>query len=165
MSSSVQGTSSFTFLSQESEDDIDSTAVEGRLVGSAEDIKKNPWQATAGLPYDSSDDNDDGDDDNTVVEDADGDAPSKSTSQLDDLFFFHPDDPELENRINGELRLAADYSKTPLYDYPVTSTSLLQPLSWVRTLVGAIISLSENPLIRPPSLKTVPPFGAKNGYS
>ena len=66
---------------------------------------KNPWQTTAKLPYDSSGDDDDDDGDDMHVEDADGDQSSKSTSHLDELFFFHPDDPELANRINGELPL------------------------------------------------------------
>jgi len=65
---------------------------------------KNPWQTTAKLPYDSSGDDDDDDDgDDMHVEDTDGDQSSKSTSHLDELFFFHPDDPKLANRINGEL--------------------------------------------------------------
>ena len=72
-------------------------------MGSAEEILKNPWQTTQ-LPYDSSDDNDDDGDDIVLGEAVGNDNPSnKLSSQLDELFFFHPDDPELENRINGEL--------------------------------------------------------------
>ena len=65
----------------------------------------NPWQTTNKLPYDSSDDNDD--DDDMDIEDADdnGIKTNKPTSHLDGLFFFHPDDPELANRINGEMFL------------------------------------------------------------
>ena len=34
-----------------------------------------------------------------------GDPAIKLSSQLDELFFFHPGDPGLTNRINGELLL------------------------------------------------------------
>lgn len=99
----VQG-ASFTFLSQDPEDDADSTAEEHSHVGAVEEIKTNPWQTTTKLPYDSSDENEDGDDvdfeDAAVHNDI---QSSKSTSHLDELFFFHPDDPKLANRINGEM--------------------------------------------------------------
>ncbi|KAJ7392948.1 nucleolar protein 8 [Desmophyllum pertusum] len=105
---SPQGTS-FTFLSQEPEDHVDSTAEEHRHVGSVEEIKTNPWQAATKLPYDSSDDNDDGDGDDDNGEGmefqeavSNDDQSNKSTSQLDELFFFHPDDPDLANRINDQ---------------------------------------------------------------
>lgn len=104
----VQGASTFTFLSQE-QDDNDSTAAEDSRIESAEEIKKNPWQTTSKLPYDSSGDSDDDDDDDDkmVVDDAvnAGDPAIKLSSQLDELFFFHPGDPGLTNRINGELLL------------------------------------------------------------
>ena len=104
--SSFQSSSSFSFLSQETEHDAGLTAAEDSRVGSAEEIMKYPWQTTAKLPYDSSGDDDDDDDgDDMHVEDTDGDQSSKSTSHLDELFFFHPDDSELANRINGELLL------------------------------------------------------------
>jgi len=99
-----QGSSTFSFLSQGLEGDADSTAAEDSHVGSAEEIMKNPWQTTAKLPYDSSGDDDDDDDgDDMHVEDTDGDQSSKSTSHLDALFFFHPDDPKLANRINDQV--------------------------------------------------------------
>ena len=79
-------------------------------MGSVEEIKTNPWQAATKLPYDSSDDNDDGDDDNGEGMEfqeavSNDDQSNKSTSQLDELFFFHPDDLDLANRINGEMFL------------------------------------------------------------
>ena len=103
----VQGASTFTFLSQGQEDDNDSTVAEDSRVESAEEIRKNPWQTTSKLPYDSSGDSDDGDDDDMVVDDTvnAGDPAIKFSSQLDELFFFHSGDPGLTNRINGELLL------------------------------------------------------------
>lgn len=94
-----QGTT-FTFLSQDTEDDADS-APDDSPVGAVEEIKTNPWQPTAKLPYDSSDDDDDDDGDNVDFEGS-GLQSGKATSQLDELFFFHPDDPELANRINDQ---------------------------------------------------------------
>ena len=109
LSPAIQGASTFTFLSQEQEDDNDSTAAEDSRVGAAEEIIKNPWQTASKLPHDSSgdsDDDDDGDDDDDdmAVDDA-GDQAIKMSSQLDELFFFHPSDPQLANRIDGELLL------------------------------------------------------------
>lgn len=101
---------SFTFLSQDPEDDADSTAEEHSHFGAVEEIKTNPWQTTTKLPYDSSDENEDGDDmdiENAVDNDI---QSSKSTSHLDELFFFHPDDPKLANRINGEMSLCLSVS-------------------------------------------------------
>lgn len=98
----MQGTT-FTFLSQDTEDDVDSTPDEHSQVGAVEEIKTNPWQPTAKLPYDSSDDDDDGD--GVDFEGTGGLQSGKATSQLDELFFFHPDDPELANRINGKVTL------------------------------------------------------------
>ena len=74
-------------------------------MAAVERIKSNPWQATPKLRYDSSDDDgDESDDDMELNDTVDTDInPSKSTSQLDELFFFHPDDPVLANRINGEI--------------------------------------------------------------
>ena len=96
----MQGTT-FTFLSQDPEDDADSTPDEHSHVGAVEEIGRNPWQSATKLPYDSSDDNDDDDMDFEVT----GIQSAKATSQLDELFFFHPDDPELANRINGRVIL------------------------------------------------------------
>lgn len=96
----MQGTT-FTFLSQEPEDDADSTRDEHSQVGAVEQIKTNHWQSATKLPYDSSDDNDD-DDGDDVDFGGTGRQSGKATSQLDELFFFHPDDPELANRINGK---------------------------------------------------------------
>ena len=93
----------FTFLSQDPEDDADSTPDEHSQVGAVEQIKTNPWPPASNLPYDSSDDNDDDDDD--VDFEGTGLQFGKATSQLDELFFFHPDDPELANRINGKVIL------------------------------------------------------------
>ena len=103
LSPPVQGTT-FTFLSQDKEDDADSTPDERSQVGAVEEIKTNPWQPTAKLPYDSSDDDDDDDGDDVDFEGT-GFQSGKATSQLDELFFFHPDDPELANRINGKVTL------------------------------------------------------------
>ena len=79
-------------------------------------LESNPWQATPKLPYDSSDDDDDDDNDdkdndygsgdnaelnNSVG--SDGIALSKISLAPDELFFFHPDDPILANRIDGEI--------------------------------------------------------------
>ena len=74
-------------------------------MGAVERIKSNPWQATPKLRYDSSDDDGDESDDDIELNDTvhTGINPSNSTSQLDELFFFHPDDPILANRINGEI--------------------------------------------------------------
>lgn len=98
----------FTFLCQDPEDDADSTPDEHSHVGAVEEIKTNPWQPATKLPYDSSDDNDDDDGDVMDFEDTvdNGSQSSKATSQLDELFFFHPDDSELANRINGEVFLS-----------------------------------------------------------
>lgn len=96
-----QGTT-FTFLSQDTEDDADITLDEHSQVGAVGKITTNPWQPTAKLPYDSSDD-DDGDDAGDDVDfEGIGLQSGKATSQLDELFFFHPGDPELENRINDQ---------------------------------------------------------------
>lgn len=95
----------FTFLSQDTEDDADSTLDEHSQVGAVEEIKTNPWQPTAKLPYDSSDDDDDDDAGDDVDFEGIGLQSGKATSQLDELFFFHPGDPELENRINGKVTL------------------------------------------------------------
>lgn len=74
-------------------------------MGAVERIKSNPWQATPKLRYDSSDDDGDESGDDMELNDTvdTGINPCKSTSQLDKLFFFHPDDPVLANRINGEI--------------------------------------------------------------
>ena len=79
-------------------------------------LKSNPWQAAPKLPYDSSDDDDDDDNDdkdndygsidNAELNDSvgsDGIALSKISLAPDELFFFHPDDPILANRIDGEI--------------------------------------------------------------
>jgi len=102
----VQGTA-FTFLSRDTDDDADSTPDENSHVGAVEDIRTNPWQPATKLPYDSSDDNDDDDGDDMDFE-ATGIQSGKATSQLDELFFFHPDNPELANRINGRMTLTFD---------------------------------------------------------
>lgn len=99
----MQGTT-FTFLSRDAEDDADSTPDLHSHVGAVEDIRTNPWQPTTKLPYDSSDDNDDDDGDDMDYQ-ATGIQSGKATSQLNELFFFHPDDPELANRINGRMIL------------------------------------------------------------
>ncbi|XP_078372062.1 uncharacterized protein LOC144655647 [Oculina patagonica] len=95
---------SFTFFSQGPVDDDDSAAEERSHVnvGAAEEIKTNPWQSATKLPYDSSDDDDDDDDKDVVGAVDNGIQSSKSTSHLEELFFFHPDDPELANRINDQ---------------------------------------------------------------
>ena len=95
-----QGTS-FTFLSHDPEDDADTPTEEQGHFGAVEEIKTNPWQTASKLPYDSSDDNDEDMDSEDAVDD--GTQSSKSTSHLDELFFFHPNDPKLANRINGKL--------------------------------------------------------------
>lgn len=102
----MQGTT-FTFLSRDTEDDADSTPDEHSHFGAVEDIRTNPWQPATKLPYDSSDDNDDDDGDDMDFE-ATGIQFGKATSQLDELFFFHPDNPELANRINGRMILTFD---------------------------------------------------------
>ena len=102
----VQG-ATFTFLSQDPGDDADSTPDEHSRVGAVEEIKTNPWQPAAKLPYDSSDDNDEDDGHDMDFESA-GLQAVKATSQLDELFFFHPDDPELANRINGKVALPVE---------------------------------------------------------
>ncbi|XP_078355768.1 uncharacterized protein LOC144640533 [Oculina patagonica] len=95
---------SFTFFSQGPVDDDDSAAEERSHVnvGAAEEIKTNPWQSATKLPYDSSDDDDDDDDKDVVGAVDNGIQSNKSTSHLEELFFFHPDDPELANRINDQ---------------------------------------------------------------
>lgn len=111
----VQGTS-FTFLAREQDDDVDSTPEDLTHEGAVEMLKSNPWQATPKLPYDSSDDDDDDDNDdkdndygsgdNAELNDSvgsDGIALSKISLAPDELFFFHPDDPILANRIDGEI--------------------------------------------------------------
>ena len=103
----MQGTT-FTFLSQDAEDGEDSTPDEHSHVGAVEEIKTNPWQPTTKLPYDSSDD-DDGDEGDDVDFDGAGHQSDKATSQLDELFFFHPGDPELENRINGKATQIVEF--------------------------------------------------------
>ena len=102
----MQGTT-FTFFSHDPEDDADSTPDELSQVGAVEELKTNPWQPAAKLPYDSSDDNDDDDGDDADFENS-GLQAVKATSQLDELFFFHPDDPELANRINGKVTLPVE---------------------------------------------------------
>jgi len=79
-------------------------------VGTVEEILKNPWQTTQ-LPYDSSSDSDDYNEKGMDIDDAsgNGDTLNKSTFQLKELFFFHADDPELVNRINGKLSLVISY--------------------------------------------------------
>lgn len=101
----MQG-ATFTFLSQDA-DDADSTPDEHSHVGAVEVIRTNPWQPATKLPYDSSDDNDDDDSDDMDFE-ATGVQSGKATSQLDELFFFHSDDPKLANRINGRMILSFD---------------------------------------------------------
>ena len=102
----LQSGSTFSFLPQETEDDSDSAAVDEKPVGTVEEILKNPWQTTQ-LPYDSSSDSDDYNEEGMDIDDAtgNGDTLNKSIFQLKELFFFHADDPELENRINGKLSL------------------------------------------------------------
>ena len=80
-------------------------------MGTAEEILKNPWQTTQ-LPYDSSSDSDDYNEEDMGIDAAtgNGDTSNKSTFQLKELFFFHADDPELENRINGKLSLVISYN-------------------------------------------------------
>ena len=99
----MQGTT-FTFLSQDA-DDADSTPDEHSHVGAVEVIRTNPWQPATKLPYDSSDDNDDDDSDDDAFSPV---KSGKATSQLDELFFFHSDDPKLANRINGRMILSFD---------------------------------------------------------
>lgn len=79
-------------------------------MGTVEEIRKNPWQTTQ-LPYDSSSDSDDYNEEGMGIDDAAGNGGTlnKSTFQLKELFFFHADDPELENRINGKLSLVISY--------------------------------------------------------
>lgn len=80
-------------------------------MGTAEEILKNPWQTTQ-LPYDSSSDSDDYNEVDMGIDAAtgNGDTLNKSTFQLKELFFFHADDSELENRINGKLSLVISYN-------------------------------------------------------
>lgn len=80
-------------------------------MGTVEEIRKNPWQTTH-LPYDSSSDSDDYNEEGMGFDDAAGNGGTlnKSTFQLKELFFFHADDPELENRINGKLSLVISYN-------------------------------------------------------
>lgn len=71
-------------------------------------LKSNPWQVTPKLPYDSSDDDDKDDtdndsDDNTELNYSVGSGAiglGETSSPPDELFFFHPDDPILANRID-----------------------------------------------------------------
>lgn len=99
-----EGSSKFTFLSQEPLESKDSIDVEHSDISPPEDILKNPWQPALKLPYDSSDDNEeDGDD---MIADASvspEDQPVMSSKPLEELFFFHPDDPQLTNRINDDI--------------------------------------------------------------
>lgn len=103
----LQSGSSFSFLPQETEDDSDSAAADENPVDTVEEILKNPWQQTTQLPYDSSSDSNDYNEEGMDIDDAAGNADTlnKSTFQLKELFFFHADDPKLENRINGKLSL------------------------------------------------------------
>lgn len=80
-------------------------------MGTAEEILKNPWQTTQ-LPYDSSSDSDDYNEEDMGIDAAsgNGDTLNQSTFQLKELFFFHADHPELENRINGKLSLVISYN-------------------------------------------------------
>ncbi|XP_022787227.1 nucleolar protein 8-like [Stylophora pistillata] len=104
-----EGTS-FTFLSQERDDDVESTPEDLTLEGTVEILKSNPWQATPKLPYDSSDDDDKDDtdndydsDDNTELNYSVGSGAiglGETSSPPDELFFFHPDDSILANRID-----------------------------------------------------------------
>ena len=80
-------------------------------MGTVEEILKNPWHTTQ-LPYDSSSDSDDYNEKGMdSIDDAadNGGTLSESTFQLKELFFFHADDPELENRISGKLSLVISY--------------------------------------------------------
>lgn len=99
-----EGSSKFTFLSQEPLESKDSIDVEHSDISPPEDILKNPWQPALKLPYDSSDDNEeDGDD---MIADAfvsPDDQPVMSSKPLEELFFFHPDDSQLTNRINDDI--------------------------------------------------------------
>ena len=52
-----------------------------------------------------------------------GGTLNKSTFQLKELFFFHADDPELENRINGKLSLVISYNSM----YILICISLINP--------------------------------------
>ena len=79
-------------------------------MGTVEEILKNPWHTTQ-LPYDSSSDSDDYNEKGMDIDDAadNGGTLNESTFQLKELFFFHADDPELENRISGKLPSVISY--------------------------------------------------------
>lgn len=112
MSCCLQGTS-FTFLLQEQDDDVKSSPEDLTREGAVEMLKSNPWQITPKLPYDSSDDDDEDDTDNDYVSNdktklndsvgSGGIGLSETSSPPDELFFFHPHDPILANRIDGEI--------------------------------------------------------------
>lgn len=101
---SFQGSSVFSFLFEEPQQNS-SASTKHSDIGAAEELIKNPFQSALRLPYDSSaESEEDGEDDmiaDTTVS-SEG-QPFNSSKPFDEMFFFHPGDPQLVNRINGEF--------------------------------------------------------------
>ena len=102
---SFQGSSGFSFLFEERQQNEDSASTKHSDIGAAEELIKNPFQTALQLPYDSSGESEEDGEEDMIADTAvsSESQPFYSSIPFDEMFFFHPGDPQLVNRINGEF--------------------------------------------------------------